>query len=63
MYKFISCPQCGKRICRAELGSSIAITCSNCKTDIQCVVDNDGGVHTLLIMDIALTIKKAANQT
>lgn len=47
MYKYITCPQCGKRLCRAELGSSVEITCSVCKQDLLASVDKDGGVHTL----------------
>ncbi len=47
MYKYITCPQCGKRLCRAELGSKIAITCSVCKQEFAAAVDNDGGVHIL----------------
>ena len=47
MYKYITCPQCGKRLCRAELGSNVEITCPSCKQDIKASVDKDGGVHTL----------------
>lgn len=47
MYKYITCPQCGKRLCRAELGSNVEITCSICKQEILASVDKDGGVHTL----------------
>lgn len=47
MYKYITCPQCGKRLCRAELGSNVEITCAGCKQDIIASVDTDGGVHTL----------------
>lgn len=47
MYKYITCPQCGKRLCRAELGSNVEITCSGCKQDIVASVDINGGVHTL----------------
>ncbi|MBQ8451596.1 MAG: hypothetical protein IJ538_02340 [Clostridia bacterium] len=47
MYKYITCPQCGKRLCRAELGSNVEITCPGCKQDLVASVDKDGGVHTL----------------
>lgn len=47
MYKYITCPQCGKRLCRAELGSSVVISCSVCKKDYVSTVDENGGVHTL----------------
>lgn len=47
MYKYITCPQCGKRLCRAELGSNVEITCSGCKQNIVASVDTKGGVHTL----------------
>lgn len=51
MYKYITCPQCGKRLCRAELGSNVEITCANCKQNIVASVDKDGGVHTLPLDD------------
>ena len=47
MYKYITCPQCGKRLCRADLGSSVEITCSVCKQELSATVDKDGGVYTL----------------
>lgn len=47
MYKYITCPQCGKRLCRAELGSNVEISCTTCKQELQVSVDKDGGVHTL----------------
>ena len=47
MYKYITCPQCGKRLCRAELGSKVEIACSNCKQGYVSTVDENGGVHTL----------------
>ena len=57
MYKYLTCPQCGKRLCRAELGSNVEITCVGCKQDIVASVDNDGGVHTLPL-DIIKTQSK-----
>ena len=47
MYKYITCPQCGKRLCRAELGSKVIVHCTNCKKDYVSTVDENGGVHTL----------------
>ena len=47
MYKYITCPQCGKRLCRAELGSKVEIACANCKQGYISTVDENGGVHTL----------------
>lgn len=49
MYKYITCPQCGKRLCRAVLGSKLEITCAACKQDYVSTVDENGGVHTLPI--------------
>lgn len=49
MYKYITCPQCGKRLCRAVLGSKLEITCYACKQDYVSTVDENGGVHTLPI--------------
>ncbi len=47
MFKIVSCPQCGKRICRAEIGSSVVICCHSCKIDYRVTVDKDGGVYVL----------------
>ena len=47
MYKYITCPQCGKRICRAEIGSKIVVKCEKCGTEFEGVVDVHGGVHAL----------------
>ncbi|MEG2688355.1 MAG: hypothetical protein RSA24_04220 [Clostridia bacterium] len=47
MYKFISCPECGQKLCRAETGSKVEITCPKCKTEFEGFIDKDGGVHAL----------------
>lgn len=47
MYKYITCPQCGKRLCRAQLGSKVEIACTSCKQDYLATVDENGGVYTL----------------
>lgn len=49
MYKFITCPQCGKRLCRANPGSSIEIACPVCKINYEGTIDEDGGVHVVPI--------------
>ena len=46
----ITCPQCGKLLCRALIGSFVEVYCSNCKTLVQGKVDNDGGVHALPLL-------------
>lgn len=43
----ITCPQCGKLLCRAKIGSFVEVQCGTCKQLIQGTVDNDGGVHAL----------------
>lgn len=47
MYKILSCPQCGQRLCRAEIGSKVVITCPKCKSEYESFIDKDGGVHAL----------------
>jgi phage FluMu protein Com len=47
MYKIISCPQCGQKLCRAEIGSKVEIICPKCKTECEGYVDKNGGVHAL----------------
>ncbi len=49
MYKFIVCPQCGKRLCRANLGSCIEIACPVCKINYEGTIDKEGGVHVIPI--------------
>ncbi len=61
MYKYITCPQCGKRICRAQLGSRIEVKCENCGTEFEGAVDGDGGVHALPL-DRQKELNKAAYQ-
>ena len=58
MYKIISCPQCGQRLCRAEIGSKLEITCPKCKAEYVGCVDKDGGVHALPL-DVKLVQNKA----
>ena len=48
MYKMIIvCPQCGQKLCRAELGSKIEICCPKCKAMYDSQVENNGGVHPM----------------
>ncbi len=47
MLKFITCPQCGQKLCRAEIGSKVVITCPKCKSTYEGIVDKDGSVHAL----------------
>ena len=35
MYKYITCPQCGKRLCRAELGSKTVVLFRFAQTDYE----------------------------
>lgn len=45
--KPITCPQCGKLLCRAKIGSEVELHCHVCKTFVQGTVDKDGGVYAL----------------
>ena len=45
--KPITCPQCGKILCRARIGSFVELHCHTCKTVVQGTVDKDGGVYAL----------------
>lgn len=44
--KPITCPQCGKLLCRAKIGSEVELHCHVCKTVVQGTVDKDGGSFT-----------------
>ena len=45
--KTITCPQCGKKLCRAKTDSFVELHCHTCKTVVQGTVDKDGGVYAL----------------
>lgn len=47
MNKVITCPQCGKILCKASIGSEVELYCHICKIEIKGTVDKDGGVHAL----------------
>lgn len=59
MYKIISCPQCGQKLCRAEIGSKVEIICPKCKAEYEGFVDKDGGVHTLPLDNKSIQAKIA----
>jgi len=58
MYKILSCPQCGQRLCRAEIGSKIEIICPKCKAVYIGYIDKDGGVHALPLESKPIQAKK-----
>lgn len=41
MKLFAICPFCGKKLCRAEEGSSVDIQCSECKSQVEIVVTKE----------------------
>lgn len=45
MKLFAICPFCGKKLCRAEEGSSVDMQCSECKSQVEIVVTEET-VHT-----------------
>ncbi|MDD3831647.1 MAG: hypothetical protein PHW00_03200 [Clostridia bacterium] len=56
--KPITCPQCGKILCRAKVGSEVEVHCHACRIDVKGTVDPDGGVHALPLV-IKTSSKKA----
>lgn len=58
-FKPITCPQCGKLLCRAKIGSIVEVHCHVCKTVVQGEVDKDGGVHALPLTGKAVHNSKA----
>ncbi len=45
MYRYVTCPHCGQKLCKATLGCEIESSCSKCKTDFMAKIDADGCVH------------------
>ena len=41
MKLFAICPICGKKLCKAEEGSSVDIQCPECKTQVEIVVTKE----------------------
>ena len=51
----ITCPQCGKLLCRAKIGSEVELHCHICKITVQGTVDKDGGVY---VLPLGMKLKK-----
>ncbi len=56
MKYFAICPVCGKRLCKAEEGSTIIIQCPECKDQIEIIVSK----MTVNTKCNLLTAKKSA---
>lgn len=41
MKKFVVCPNCGQKLCKAEPGSVVEMTCPCCKKPVEVIVGND----------------------
>lgn len=39
MKKFAVCPNCGQKLCKAEPGSVVEMTCPSCKQAVEVTVD------------------------
>ncbi|MCH5165083.1 MAG: Com family DNA-binding transcriptional regulator [Clostridiales bacterium] len=39
--KFVMCPKCGKKLCKAEPGTKVEIECPKCGEFASVVVDED----------------------
>ena len=53
---YITCPNCGRRLCRAKPCSEIETQCPQCKETVQSTVDEKGAV-TSWISDSSNTDK------
>ncbi len=45
--KYITCPNCGQKVCMAGIGSEIVTICGKCKDTVIGRVDSEGAVHTV----------------
>ncbi len=52
MKKFITCPNCGHKLFKAEIGSSIDVTCPSCKQPFEVTVSKES----------VITIDKSVNK-
>ena len=41
MKKFIVCPNCGQKLCKAEPGSNVEMVCPSCKQAVEVTVDHE----------------------
>ena len=46
---YVTCPACGKRLCRAVPGSELEQDCPKCRSLVLVQVDPDGKVSTKII--------------
>ncbi len=58
MYKYITCPECGQRLCRADYGSKIESSCYKCRAEFKANVDKDGVLHIATITAFAESPQK-----
>lgn len=42
MKYYALCPICGKKLCRAEIGSVIEMPCPHCKLQVEVAIDKSG---------------------
>jgi len=46
---YITCPNCGRRLCRAKRCSDVELQCPQCKETVQSTVDEKGIITTQII--------------
>lgn len=54
-----ACPICGKKLCRAKIGSSVEVFCPTCKKTVTVDV-LDGRVVSVITDEPPVELKKAA---
>lgn len=52
MKKFITCPNCGQKLFKAEIGSMVEVTCPSCKQPFEVKVNPES----------VITIDKSVNK-
>lgn len=53
MNRVVTCPKCGRILCRASSGSKVELRCHICKIDVLSKIDISGCVHVLESSDNA----------
>ena len=46
MKKFVVCPNCGYKLCKAEIGSTVEMVCPSCKQPVEVTVNQESVITT-----------------
>ena len=56
MKRYVSCPNCGYKLFKAEIGSAVEMTCPNCKQPMEVTVNPESVLTVNKTKDKAATV-------